>query len=283
MKNIRLNNGYEIPEIGLGTFRLTPDEAEHAVEFALKSGYRHIDTANVYMNEKAVGRGIKKSGVPREEIFLTSKVFPGYFKKIPQVVQDTLKRLDVEYLDLFLLHQPYGDIQKAWQDLEKEVEAGRIRSIGVSNFSEKDIDKLLTYAKIKPVLNQVECHPYHHQDALREHHQKLGIEIEAWYPLGSMNKDLMNEPLWEELSKKYNKSKVQIILRWHLQKGNILIPGTRKEDHILANKDIYDFELTQEEMDLIAQMDKGKKFLGWPHFLGKILIPMLRFNFDKQK
>ncbi len=283
MKSIILNDGHSIPELGLGTFRLTPDETENAVCFALKNGYRHIDTANVYMNEKAVGRGIKKSGVPREEIFLTSKVFPGYYKEIHKVVDATLKRLDVDYLDLFLLHQPYGDIKTAWQDLEKEVEAGRIRSIGVSNFSKKDIDKLLSYAKIKPVLNQVECHPYNNQDDLRKHHKALGIEIEAWYPLGHMNKQLMNEPLWDKLASKYNKSKVQIILRWHLQKGNILIPGTRKEDHILANQDIYDFELNSEEMNLIAKMNKGKKFLGLPRLLGKLFVPRVKINFNIQK
>lgn len=279
----QLNNGYLIPEIGLGTFRLTPDEAEHAVEFALKNGYRHIDTANVYMNEKAVGRGIKKSGVDRSDIFLTSKVFPGYFTKIEQVVTDTLQRLDTDYLDLFLLHQPYGNIKKAWQDLEKEVDRGRIRSIGVSNFLERDIDRMLKYARIKPVLNQIECHPYNHQEALRAHHKKLNIKLEAWYPLASMNKGLLNEPIFDELAKKYHKSKVQIILRWHLQKGNIIIPGSRKDEHILANKDLYDFELTDEEMNKFVPLNKNKKFLGMPRLLSKIVVPMVRMDFNKQK
>lgn len=283
MKNILLNSGYEIPQLGLGTFRLTPDEAEHAVIFALQNGYRHIDTANVYLNEKAVGRGIKKSGIPREEIFLTSKVFPGYFNQIEQVVTDTLKRLDTDYLDLFLLHQPYGNIKKAWQDLEKEVEKGRIRSLGVSNFSKKDIEELLTYCKIKPVLNQVECHPYFTQDELRKHHEKLGIVLEAWYPLANMNKKLMNEPVLIDLANHYHKSKVQIILRWHFQKGNILIPGSRKEEHILANKDIFDFELTKEDMESISMLNKNKKFLGFPSWLSKLLLPRFKFNFDKQK
>ncbi len=283
MEGIKMNNGRSIPQFGLGVFRLSPDEAENAVEVALRTGYRHIDTANFYLNEKAVGRAIAKSGVPREEIFLSSNVFPGYYKKIPEVVEATLKRLGVDYLDLFLLHQPYGDVKKAWQDLEKEVEAGRIRSIGISNFSEKDTDRLLGYAKIKPVLNQVECHPYLSQDALREHHRKHGILLEAWYPLGSMNKGLMNEPIWDELGRKYGKSNVQIILRWHIQMGNITIPGSRNESHIKSNIDIFDFSLEPDEMAEIAKLDKNKRFLPIPRWLGKIFVPLVRLNFDKQK
>ncbi len=283
MDILKMNDGHRIPQFGLGVFRLSPDEAEKAVLYALKNGYRHIDTANFYLNERAVGRAIKSSGVPREEIFLTSKVFPGYYKKIPEVVDATLKRLGVDYLDLFLLHQPYGAIKKAWQDLEKEVASGRIRSIGISNFTEKDTDRLLEYAKIKPVLNQVECHPYLQQEELRAHHAKHGILLEAWYPLGSMNKKLMTEPIWDELAKKYGKSKVQIILRWHIQMGNITIPGSRNPAHIQSNFEIFDFELTGEEMDRIAKLDKHKKLLPIPRALGKVLVPMIRMNFDKQK
>ncbi len=283
MDMLKMNNGLEIPRFGLGVFRLSPEEAEKAVLFALQNGYRHIDTANFYLNEKAVGRAIRASGVPREEIFLTSKVFPGYYKKIPEVVEATLKRLGVDYLDLFLLHQPYGNIKRAWQDLEKEVEAGRIRSIGISNFTEKDTDKLLEYAKIKPVLNQVECHPYCIQDALRAHHEKHGILLEAWYPLGSMNKGLLAEPIWEEIGGKYGKSKIQIILRWHIQKGNVTIPGSRNPDHIKSNYDIFDFALSEEEMKRIDALNRNRKLLGIPRVLGKVFVPLVRMNFDKQK
>lgn len=283
MKDIKMNNGFTIPQFGLGTFRLSPDEAENAVYFALLHGYRHIDTANFYLNEKAVGRGIKKSGVPREEIFLTSKVFPGYYKKIHEVVDETLKRLDVEYLDLFLLHKPFGNVKVAWKALEEEVKRGRIKSIGVSNFLIKDIDKLLEYAEIKPVLNQIENHPYNLESKLREHHQKLGIKIEAWYPLGSMNSKLMGEPIFDELATKYNKSKVQIILRWQIQIGNIVIPGSKNEAHILDNINIFDFELTQDEMTRISSLNRNKKFLKLPRIVEKIGTPLIRLNFDKQK
>lgn len=283
MDNLKMNNGYLIPQFGIGMFRLTSEEAEKATLIALNNGYRHIDTANFYMNEKAVGRAIKASKLPREEIFLTSKVFPGYYNDIHNVVSDTLKRLDVEYLDLFLLHQPFGNIKKAWLDLEKEVEAGRIRSIGVSNFSIKEVDELLSYAKIKPVVNQIECHPYCDQEKIRIHHSEHGILIEAWYPLASMNKKLMSEPIFDKLSKKYNKSKVQIILRWHIQMGNIVFPGSRKENHIKDNIDIYDFSLTKEEMDEIKLLNKDKKFLRIPKLLGKVLMPLFKMNFNKQK
>ncbi len=283
MESLKMNNGLTIPQFGIGVFRLSPEEAEFAVKTALANGYRHIDTANFYMNERAVGRGIKASGLKREEIFLTSKVFPGYYKKIPEVVEATLKRLDTPYLDLFLLHQPYGDIKKAWLDLEEMVRQGKIKSIGVSNFPAKLVDKMMEYATIKPVVNQVECHPYYAQDELRAHHDKLGIKLEAWYPLGSMNKKLINEPLWEELAKKYGKSKVQIILRWHIQKGNIVIPGSKNEAHIKSNIDIFDFALTEEEMAKIAKLDKHKKFLPIPRWLGSLFLPLIRMNFDKQK
>jgi len=283
MKYFELNNGDKIPSIGIGTFTFKPDEAEEAVYEALLNGYRLIDTANGYMNEKAVGRAIKKSGVPREEIFLTSKLMPAVYKKADENIDATLTRLDVDYIDLMLLHQPYGAVENAWKQLEKAVEQGKIKAIGISNFDEKQISKLLSYASIKPAILQTECHPYFAEKEARSKYIKDGIRVEAWYPLGHGDSKLINESIFSKLAKKYGKSKVQIILRWHIQIGNIAIPGSKNPEHIQSNIDIFDFVLTDQEMKEIAKLDKNKRFYRMPNFLGAIIFPMVKLNYDSQK
>ena len=281
MEYVELNDGTKIPILGLGTFRIEPDDAENAVCNALQMGYRLIDTANIYQNEKAVGRGIKKSGVKREDIYLTSKIFPCNFKDAANAIDSTLIRLDTDYLDLLLIHQPYGNIKAAWKDFEVAVKAGKVRSIGVSNFTEKDMEELLSYAEIRPVLNQIECHPYCVQDYIRERYKD--IKVEAWYPLGSADKNLFAEPIFAKLAQKYEKSVVQIILRWHVQMGNIVIPGSKNIDHIRSNAEIFDFELSDDEMKEICALDKNKKMLRVPKFFGSLIFTNLRPNYDKQK
>ena len=259
MEKFKLNNGIEIPCFGIGTFMIEPDDAERSVEFALKNGYRLIDTANAYMNEKAVGRGIKKSGVPREEIFVSTKLWPSVYED-ETAIDRTLGRLRLEYIDLLFIHQPTSNWKAGYKQLEKAYKEGKIKAIGISNFEGKYIEELLQICEIKPQVIQVEAHPYFTQDELRKITDKEDIKIMSWYPLGHGDKNLINESIFSELAEKYNKSNAQIILRWHTQMGFIIIPGTKNEEHILQNADIFDFTLTDEEMNRIAKINKNVRY-----------------------
>ncbi len=258
--NTKLNNEIEIPVIGIGTFMLSPDEAKESVYNALQNGYRLIDTANAYVNEKGVGRGIKKSGVPREDVFLETKLWPTLYED-ESAVDKTLDRLDVDYIDLMLLHQPAGNYVNGYKLLEKAYKEGKVKALGLSNFNEKQIKEILDMCEVKPTIIQVESHPYYPQDKLREFLSDYDIKLQAWFPLGHGDKTLIEQPIFEELSKKYNKSKVQIILRWHIQIGNIVIPGAKSKEHIIDNINIFDFELTDEEMNEIKKLDKNVPYV----------------------
>jgi diketogulonate reductase-like aldo/keto reductase len=283
MRYTTLNNNEIIPNLGIGTYRIRPTDAESSVEHALKNGYQLIDTANIYMNEKAVGRAIKKSGINRSEIFLTSKIWPTEYKyeKAKQAIETTLNRLGVDYLDLMLLHQPVGDYLGAWKAMEEAVSTGKIKAIGLSNFTGPELDKVLAEGTIKPAVVQVECHPYFQQKDLKAKLAKDNIALEAWYPIGSADKDLLAEPIFTELASKYNKSVVQIILHWHVQTGNIVIPGSKNSAHIDSNLNIFDFELTAADLEQISQMDKGKRFFNLPKWMQRIFL-LTRMNYDKQ-
>ncbi len=257
---ISLNNGVQMPVIGIGTFQMTPDEAEHAVETALKTRYRLIDTANAYVNEKAVGRGIRKSGVPRQEIFVETKLWPTLYHD-EQAVDKTLERLGVETIDLMLCHQPAGDYIHGYQMLEKAYKEGKIKALGISNFNENQIQKLLDVCEIRPSVLQVECHPYYPQTQLRQQMTEQGIALQAWFPLGHGDKTLFAQPVFKRLAAKYGKSVGQIILRWHVQIGNIVIPGARSKEHIQDNINIFDFTLTEAEMKEIAKIDRGVPYV----------------------
>ena len=259
MKYLKLNNGVEMPNIGIGTFMIEPDEAEKAVEFALKNGYRLIDTANAYLNEKAVGRGIKKSGIDRKEIFLSTKLWASVYED-DRAVEKTLERLDLDYIDLLFIHQPTSNWKAGYKQLENAYKEGKIRAIGISNFEGKYIEELLKICEIKPQVIQVEAHPYFTQDELRKITDKEDIKIMSWYPLGHGDTNLINEPVFTELAKKYNKSNAQIILKWHTQMGFIVIPGTKNPEHIKDNFDILDFELTNEDMEKIAKINKNIRY-----------------------
>ena len=259
MEKLKLNNGIEIPNVGIGTFMIESDDAERAVEFALKDGYRLIDTANAYMNERAVGRAIKKSGVPRKEIFVSTKLWPTVYED-EEAIDKTLKRLDTDYIDLLFLHQPAGNWKAGYKQLEKAYKEGKIKAIGISNFEGKYIEELLKICEIKPQVIQVEAHPYFTQEDLRKTTDKEDIKIMSWYPLGHGDSKLINEDIFTKLAKKYNKTNAQIILRWHTQMGFIVIPGTKNEEHIKQNFDIYDFKLTDEEMEQIAKLNKNVRY-----------------------
>ena len=256
---MKLNNGIEIPSVGIGTFTLTPEEAEFSTEHALKDGYRLIDTANAYMNERAVGRGIKKSGVDRSEIFVSTKLWPTEYNN-PNAVDETLERLGLDYIELLFLHQPAGNWKAGYRNLEKAYKEGKIKSIGISNFEGKYIEELLKICEIKPQVIQVECHPYFPQTELRKITEPEDIKIMSWYPLGHGDKTLMEQPIFQTLAKKYGKSPAQIILKWHTQMGFIVIPGARSDEHIKQNIDLFNFELTQDEMNEIAKLDNNTRY-----------------------
>lgn len=256
---VKLNNGLEMPMAGIGTFMLNPDEAENSVLSALQGGYRLIDTANAYVNEKAVGRAIKKSGVSREEIFLETKLWPSFYEQ-EDAVEKTLERLDTEYIDLLLIHQPAGNYAAGYKLMEKAYKEGKVKAIGLSNFTIAQIQEILDICEIKPAILQTEVHPYSQEKELKEFLDKENILIQAWYPLGHGDKALIEEKVFTELAGKYGKSNAQIILRWHIQSGNVVIPGSKNPDHIRDNFDLFDFELTEEEMQKIAALNKGKRY-----------------------
>ena len=259
MEYIVLNNGMECPVIGIGTFMLSPAEAENSVREALKMGYSLVDTANAYVNERAVGRGMRDSGVKREDIFLSTKLWPSEYEN-ENAVDETLKRLGVDYVDLLYIHQPAGSWLAGYRQLEKAYKEGKAKSIGISNFEGRYIEELQTRWEVVPQFIQVEAHPYFTQQELRKTLDKYGIKLMSWYPLGHGDKSLQNEPVFAKLGSKYGKTPAQVILRWHTQMGFAVIPGSKNADHIKDNLDILDFTLTDEEMTEIAKLDKGVRY-----------------------
>lgn len=258
MQYMTFNNGVKIPQAGLGTYLLAPDDAQASVSFALDNGYELIDTANAYVNERAVGRGMRDSGRAREEIFLETKLWPCFYES-DTAVDETLERLGTDYIDLMILHQPAGDYLAGYAKLEAAYKAGKLRSIGTSNFNETEIENLLAHCEVVPALIQVECHPYFPQTQLKALLAKHDIALQAWYPLGGRdNKSILEEPAILELAAKHGKTAAQIIMRWHVQQGNIVIPGSKTPAHILDNIDIFDFALDEQDMAAIAGLEQGK-------------------------
>ena len=259
MEFVTLNNELKCPAVGLGTFMLAPAEAQNSVREALKMGYRLIDTANAYVNERAVGRGIKESGVPREEIFLSTKLWPSEYEN-ENAVDETLERLGVSSVELLYIHQPAGNWLAGYRQLEKAYKEGKAKAIGISNFEGKYIAELEKEWEIAPQFIQVEAHPYFAQDELRQTLDKYGIKLMSWYPLGHGDRSLIEEPVFKKLGEKYGKSSAQVILRWHIQMGFVVIPGSKNVDHIKDNLDIMDFTLTDDEMAEIAKLNKGVRY-----------------------
>lgn len=256
---MELRNGTKIPTVGIGTFLLTPEQAEASVTEALSVGYRLIDTANAYVNEKAVGRAMRNSGIAREDIFLSTKLWPTVYES-EEAVDKTLERLQTDYIDLLFIHQPAGNYMAGYHQLEKAYREGKIKAIGISNFHGEKLETLLEKAEIKPHVIQLEAHPYCTEDEIMKKLETYGTKLMSWYPLGHGDKSLLEEKIFASIGKKYGKSSAQVILRWHTQMGFIVIPGSSNTKHIQDNFNIFDFTLTEEEMSEIAKLDKNVKY-----------------------
>ena len=260
MEYVTLNNGVKIPILGYGVYQVTKDECERCVLDALRAGYRLIDTAQSYFNEEEVGSAIEKSGVPREEIFLTTKVWVEHFgyEEAKKSVEESMKKLKTDYLDLVLLHQPFADAYGAWRALEKLYEEGKIRVIGISNFY---VDRMVDFAsfnRIKPMVNQMETHIYNQQKSLKEWADKYEVQLEAWAPFGEGRGGTFDNPVIVKLAEKYKKTPAQIMLRWNIQREIVVIPKSTHLERMEENINVFDFALTEEDMKLISKLDKAE-------------------------
>ena len=269
-KTVKLNSGYEMPIIGIGTFMLSTNQAEESVYNALKVGMRLIDTADIYGNEVGVGRGIRRAmqdfGIKREDIFVTSKLWTSSFANADAEVDERLERLGLDYIDLLLLHHTAPNDEHAYQAMERGVEAGKIRSIGISNFYEADFDRLMKIAKIAPAVLQNETHPYHQSRTVKAHIASKGTILEAWFPLGGRGngiRTLSKHDVITSIAQAHNKNAYQVLLRWHLQSGNIAIPGSSNAAHIAEDYDIFDFQLSDDEMKRINDLERNYRFANY--------------------
>lgn len=264
---LKLNNGIEMPQFGLGTFCLPEGSVtKNAVLTALDKGYRHFDTAHAYRNERSVGAAVRESGIPREEIWITSKLWPNEYgegKTLP-AIDKMLNRLGLDYIDLVYLHQPVGDYVGAWRELEKAVAQGKVRAIGISNFDFSDelFDSLMDSAQIKPAAMQIECHPYAQRRHWQMRLQETGTVLESWFPLGGRESkgELLRDPVINRIAAAHGKTAAQIIIRWHIQEGFSVIPGTDNPDYIKENISVFDFELSDEDMKDLRALDSEKRY-----------------------
>lgn len=259
---VTLNSGYKMPVLGIGTYSLHGETCVNAVRSALESGVRLIDTAYMYGNEKEVGQAVRESGIPREEIFVITKIYPGsQFSNPEKAIQDALDALDIEYIDMMLLHHPGANDVKAYKAIEKFVEQGKIRSIGLSNWYIEEIDDFISQVNIMPALIQNEIHPYYQEQAVVPYMHELGIVMQAWYPFGGRGHtgEIFNNATIAGIAKAHNVSAAQVVLRWHLQRGVVAIPGSSNADHIRENISVFHFSLSDEEMSAIAALDRNEK------------------------
>lgn len=255
---VTLSNGVKMPQLGYGVYQVSKEECERCVLDAIQVGYRSIDTAQSYFNEEEVGNAIERSGVLREELFLTSKVWiENYgYEECRKSVLDSMKKLKTDYIDLMLLHQPFGDYYGAWRALEGLYKEGKVRAIGVSNFYPDRMVDLASFSKIKPMVNQIEIHPYNQQKIAKEWNDKYDVQLEAWAPFGEGKGNIFTKPEITAIGEKYGKTAAQVILRWHLQREVVAIPKTTHIERMKENIDVFDFELTDEEMSAISKLDK---------------------------
>ncbi|MDE7304256.1 MAG: aldo/keto reductase [Oscillospiraceae bacterium] len=260
-KTVTLNSGYEMPIYGLGTYSLEGEECVQSVTAALENGVRLIDTAYMYHNEESVGEAIRNSGIPREEIFVITKLYPNQFSNPENAIEQALEKLDIDYIDMMLLHHPGTDDVKAYKAMEKAVSEGKIRSVGLSNWYVEELEDFLPQITITPALVQNEIHPYYQENDVIPYIHDLGIVVQGWYPLGGRGytKELLSDEVISEIAEAHGKSSAQVILRWNLQKGVVVIPGSSNPDHIKENTELFDFELSDEEMEKINALDRNEK------------------------
>lgn len=258
MEYVTLANGVKMPILGYGVYQVTKEECERCVLDALKAGYRSIDTAQSYFNEEEVGSAILKSGVAREDIFLTSKVWIEHYgyEECKKSVEESMKKLQTDYIDLMLLHQPFADYYGAWRALEDLYEEGKLRTIGISNFYPDRMVDLASFARIRPMVNQVETHPHNQQILAKEYMDKYGVQIEAWAPFGEGRGGLFENETLKEIGGKYGKTTAQVMLRWHIQRGVVVIPKSTHYERMVENLNVFDFSLSADDMDKIATLDK---------------------------
>lgn len=259
MNYTTLSNGVTMPMLGYGVYQVTKDECERCVSDALQVGYRLIDTAQSYFNEEEVGSAIQKSGIPRDEIFLTTKVWiENYgYEACKQSVACSMEKLHTDYIDLMLLHQPFGDYYGAWRALEELYEEGKLRAIGISNFYPDRMVDLASFSRIRPMVNQVETHPHNQQTSAKEWNEKYGLQLEAWAPFGEGRGGMFDLPELKAIADRHGKTVAQVILRWHLQRGVVAIPKSTHRDRMEENFNVFDFALTAEDMSEIAALDKN--------------------------
>ncbi|MCG6189966.1 aldo/keto reductase [Maribellus maritimus] len=258
MKTVKLNNGVEMPILGFGVFQIAnQEECENSVLNAIETGYRLIDTASSYMNEIAVGNAIKKSGVTREDFFVTSKLWVQHtgYENTKISFESSLKKLQLDYLDLYLIHQPYGDVHGSWRAMEELYKEGKVRAIGVSNFQPDRLMDIITFNEIAPAVNQVETHPFNQQIENQKFLIDNGVQIESWGPFAEGRNNLFTNELLSEIGKKYNKSVAQVVLRWLTQRGVIVIPKSVRKERMAENFNVFDFELSSDDMEAIATLD----------------------------
>lgn len=260
MEYVTLDNGVKMPQEGYGVFQIPPEECERCVSDALSVGYRLIDTASSYGNEEGVGAAVRKSGIPRKELFITTKLWvqDTSYEGAIRAAEASMKRMGVDYLDLYLIHQPFGDYYGAWRAMEEMYREGIIRAIGVCNFDEARLVDLCVNHEINPVVNQVEIHPFHQQRTAKEYMDKYQVQIEAWAPFGEGRGGLFENPVLAEIGKKYGKTTAQVMLRWHLQRGVVVIPKSTHKERMKENFEVFDFTLAQEDMEAINGLDKGE-------------------------
>jgi diketogulonate reductase-like aldo/keto reductase len=264
---VTLNNGVDIPALGFGVWQIDDLKVcEEAVVKAIHTGYRMIDTASIYLNEKAVGNAVKNSGVKRDELFITSKLWVqdhGY-ENAKAAFQRTLDRLQLDYLDMYLIHWPYGDFLGAWKALEELYHEGKIKAIGVCNFTVEKLEELKANSTVLPVINQIELHPIFQQKEMQAYDRENNIVTQPWSPLGNGNAELLQNPALKSIAEKYNKTVAQVILRWHLQEGFVIIPKSITPSRIEENFNVFDFELTEDEMNVVRSLDTGKRLFFDP-------------------
>ena len=274
MEYVKLSNGVEIPQLGFGVFQIPPQQTKDAVSKAIEVGYRHFDTAQAYMNEEGVGQAIAESGIPREEFFITTKVWHsdhGY-DETKKACEESLKKLQTDYIDLYLIHQNIGDVFATWRALEELYEEGKVKAIGVCNFTETRFTNLALHSKINPMVNQIEINPFYQQQGTEDFHDKFGTLIESWGPLAEGRNGIFKNPILTQIGEKYGKSVAQVIIRWIMQRGIIVFPKSVKQERMEENFNVFDFELSDDDMEKIKELETGEPiaYIDTPEFIEAI-------------